>query len=74
MKRKVAMQKLKNPKQTEQNKMKKIGKKTNSQTDVESFVANLCCDWLLQLKFIFTVNGYLFDSWRCFNLQMIKRK
>ena len=47
---------------------------TNSQTDVESFVANLCCDWLLQLKFIFTVNGYLFDSWRCFSLQMIKRK
>ena len=30
---------------------------TKSQTDVESFVANLCCDWLLQLKFIFTVNG-----------------
>ena len=28
MKRKVAMQKLKNPKQTEQSKMKKIGKKT----------------------------------------------
>ena len=27
MKRKVAMQKLENPKQTEQSKMKKIGKK-----------------------------------------------
>lgn len=33
MKRKVAMQKLKNPKQTHQSKMKKIGKKKKRKTE-----------------------------------------
>ena len=31
---------------------------TKSQTDAESFVANLCCDWLLQLLMdIFLIAG-----------------